>query len=162
MLSNHSREAADVVTGQFEVTAKTGCALGHYSIDVANLNGAHHEGPGHHEADGDVNCSRTNDGNWTVGGVYFPNDPDVPNRDVGSFHISTTPGHEFVEMTIMFPTTDSPFTWAVVGGTVTGGTPSFSFQFFDGTRPVTFSAMASDNYQTINIVATCSTVAIAP
>jgi hypothetical protein len=86
----------------------------------------------------------------------------VPNRDVGSFHISTQAGHEFVEMTVMFPNTDSPFTWAVLGGTVTGGTPSFTFQFNDATRPVAVSATASDNYQTISILATCSTVAIAP
>jgi hypothetical protein len=71
VLSNHSRAAADVVTGQFEVTAKTGCALGHYSIDVANLNGANHEGPGHHEADGDVDCGRTPDGPGRPGGLLF-------------------------------------------------------------------------------------------
>ncbi|MEP7360102.1 MAG: hypothetical protein ABI744_00850 [Chloroflexota bacterium] len=158
VLSNHGRLASDLVTGQFEVTAKTGCALGHYSIDVANMNGGHREQPGHHEADGDVNCSRTPDGAWTVYAVYFPNDPNVPNRDVGAFSISTTPGHEAVTMTVMFPTTDSPVTWYVL----TGDASTFEFQFDADSRPVTFSAMASDNYQTINITGTCSTLALAP
>ena len=144
------------------MTAKTGCALGHYSIDVANLNGAHHEQPGHHEADGDVNCARTPDGTWTAGGVYFPNDPNVPNRDVGSVHIDTDPGHEFVEMTVMFPTTDSPFTWAVLTGDAASAPQSYRFQFNAEARPVTFSASASDKYQTIDISGTCSTVALAP
>ncbi len=156
VLSNHGRAPADMITGQFEVRSKTACSLGHYSIDVANVNGGTHKGPGHHEADGQVICAHPPDGSWTVYGEYFPNDPDVPARTVGDFHIVTTPGHETVEMTLMDHTTDNPFDWAVLAGSLGAGPPVFSFTINDQSRPVVITAEASDDHETIKIVATCS------
>jgi hypothetical protein len=129
----------------------TGCSTGHYSIDVANVGGGHHEGPGHHEGDGTVECA-VNGSEWTVGGVYSPNDPDAPGRDIGSFHITTTPGHEWVEMTVMHPTTDSPFSWSVMPAF--GGT--FSFTTNNAVRPWTIKAVADDPTEHVTISATCS------
>jgi hypothetical protein len=159
ILSNHGRAPADKIIGQFEIRSKTACSLGHYSIDVANANGGTHKGAGHHEADGQVICSRTPDGSWVAYGVYFPNDPDVPERDIADFHITTTPSHEFVEMTLTDHTSDSPNDWAVIAGF---SNPTFSFVVDDQSRPVTVTASAEDHSQTIKIVATCSVLNLAP
>ncbi len=143
---------ADDVEGDITIEGlATGCSTGHYSIDVTNVGAGHHEGPGHHEGDGLVECG-VGGGVWAVGGVYFPNDPDAPNRDIAAFDIVTTPGHEWVQMTVTHPTTDAPYTWSVMP--VFRGT--FSFTTNNAVRPWTIKAVADDPSQHIVINATCS------
>lgn len=129
---------------------------GHYSIDVANKGGAHVPGPGHHEGDGDVHCSRTPDGVWSAGAVYFATDAVDPGKDVGAFTITTTPEHDWLQMTLMHHSTDSPFDWSVMAGP--NYSPTFSFTVNDKAKPITITAVADDDHAHINIVATCSQV----
>jgi hypothetical protein len=155
VLSNHGRDVP--IKGTFEVRPKKACSVGHYSIDVANVAGGTHKGAGHHEGDGQVACAHAN-GAWVVSAVYFPNDPDYPGRDIAAFDITTTPGHEWVEVTMMDHTTDNPFDWSVMPefqGT-------FSFTIGDAVSPVTIRAVADDPHEHVVISATCSTLDTAP
>jgi hypothetical protein len=135
----------------------TGCSTGHYSIDVANVNGGTHKGTGHHEGDGQVICAKSG-ADWTVYAVYFPNDPDGAGRDISDFHITTTPGNQWVSMTLMDHTTDSPTDWSVM----TAFQGRFSFQTDDHVKPWTITATGDDHSQHISITATCSVMDAAP
>jgi hypothetical protein len=132
-----------------------GCSSGHYSIDVQNLNGAHVPGPGHHEGDGEIECALLADGTFTAGGVYFPTDAIDPGKDVGSFHMVSTPGHEWLEMTLMEHTSDNPFDWSVQQGFYD---PVFTFRIDDQPGAVTLTATGESKYAQIKIVARCSQV----
>lgn len=125
---------------------------GHYDIVVANVGGGTHKGAGQHVGDGQVVCAKGAGGEWVVYGVYFPNDPAFPDRDIAEFHITTTPGQQWVEMTLMNHTTDNPFDWQVM----TAFEGRFSFTTNDQAPQWTISATADDKSQHITISATCS------
>jgi hypothetical protein len=127
-------------------------ATGHYDIVVANVNGGTHKGAGEHVGDGQVVCARLAGGDWVAYGVYFPNDPAFPGRDIADFHIVSTPGNQTVEMTLMDHTTDNPFDWSVMKAFE----GRFSFTTNDQVNPWIISATGDDKSQHITISATCS------
>jgi hypothetical protein len=138
----------------------TPAETGHYSIDVANKGNATHKGAGHHEGDGQVICSSAAAGQWLAYGVYFPDDPVDPGKDVSDFHIGNTPGHMSASMTLRDHTTDSPFDWFLEAQSPYH--PTFTFTINDGARPVTIGMVADDDSQHFSIDVTCSMVTVAP
>ncbi len=139
-----------------------GCSTGHYSIDVSNVGGGHRFGSGHHEADGDVECSHIiSTGEWLARAVYLPDQPGDAGRDVDQFDIDNTPGHESVDVGIKGDPSDSPVTWDVMTDPH-DPTITVIVTVNDQVHPVTITGVGDDKSQHIRVVATCSQLNEAP